>query len=112
MTTELPRNSLPDLSAMLSFVGPDLTGTLANIKSKIAGQSSISCVDLLSNSSASHGALRDASILKKIAGQVDVIIHALGILRCLPQILNVNEKVKYVSLEPEIQVENSIWKMI
>ena len=47
---------------------------------------------------ASHGSLAAASELKRIASQVNVTIHALGILLCLPHILEGSETIEYVSL--------------
>lgn len=36
--------------------------------------------------------------MKRLAAQIDVTIHALGILMCLPHILEPGERVEYVSL--------------
>lgn len=36
--------------------------------------------------------------MKRLAGQVNVVIHALGILLCLPHLLQPGEAVEYVSL--------------
>ena len=43
-------------------------------------------------------ALAAAAEMKRLAGQINVTIHALGILLCLPHILEPNELVEYVSL--------------
>jgi len=39
-----------------------------------------------------------AALMKRVAGQINVVIHALGILLCLPHILEADEVVEYVSL--------------
>ena len=39
-----------------------------------------------------------AALIKALAGEINVTIHALGILRCLPHILQPGEVVEYVSL--------------
>ena len=39
-----------------------------------------------------------AGLIKRLAGQIHVVIHALGILLCLPRILQPGEVVEYVSL--------------
>jgi hypothetical protein len=39
-----------------------------------------------------------AALLKRVAGQINVVIHALGILLCLPYILELGEEIHYVSL--------------
>lgn len=43
-------------------------------------------------------ALAAAAEMKRLAGQINVTIHALGILLCLPHILEPEERVEYVSL--------------
>lgn len=46
-----------------------------------------------------HDSTLAASILlKQVAGQVNVLVHALGILLCLPDLLEPDETVQYVSL--------------
>lgn len=47
---------------------------------------------------ASNEVLVAAGLVKKLAGQINVIIHASGILMCLPKILEPNEVVQYLSL--------------
>jgi len=42
--------------------------------------------------------LAAAGLLKQIAGQINVVIHAVGILLCLPNILQAGETIQYVSL--------------
>ena len=42
--------------------------------------------------------LSAAGIIKRLSGQINVVIHALGILLCLPHILRLNEVIDYVSL--------------
>jgi len=39
-----------------------------------------------------------AGLIKQLAGQINVVIHALGILLCLPHILRPGEVIEYVSL--------------
>ena len=39
-----------------------------------------------------------AAEMKRLAGQINVMIHALGILLCLPHILEPKERVEYGSL--------------
>ena len=56
------------------------------------------CGAFLERASAGRDALAAAADLKRLAGQVDVTIHALGILLCLPCILQAGETVEYLSL--------------
>ncbi len=56
------------------------------------------CSEFVKGARASRDALAAAAELKRIAGQINVTIHALGIIRCLPHILEPGETVEYVSL--------------
>ncbi len=85
-------------SSLLKFTGADLTATIANIERLISGVHAENCAAFLETANAGHAALAAAADLKRIAGQIHVTIHALGILLCLPHILEHNEKVVSVSL--------------
>lgn len=80
------------------FTGPDLTQTLSRIEGAVRGVTAADCADFLESSGAGREALAAAAELKRLAGQVNVTIHALGILLCLPHILDPDERVEYVSL--------------
>lgn len=80
------------------FCGPDLTITLGRIESSIRGVSAERLADALSSFGASDDTLASAGQLKRLVGQLNVVIHALGILLCLPKILEPGEIVEYVSL--------------
>jgi hypothetical protein len=80
------------------FSGADLTATLARIESELHGVNAQTCGSILSTVGAERQALAAAAALKRVAGQVNVAIHALGILLCLPHILEADEIVEYVSL--------------
>jgi hypothetical protein len=56
------------------------------------------CRSFLDESLAGREVLAAASEMKRLAGQINVTIHALGILLCLPHILEPGESVEYVSL--------------
>ena len=90
-TTDFPR--LPD-----HFTGVDLTVTLGRIEGAVRGLSVEDCGAFLESEGVDHEALVAAAELKRLAGQVNVTIHALGILLCLPHILEEGETVAYVSL--------------
>ena len=80
------------------FGGSDLTETLAQIEQKVRGVNVDDCAAVLARAHASHEALATASELKRVAAQINVTIHALGILLCLPKLLERPESVEYVSL--------------
>ena len=89
---------LEDFSPLSHFTGPDLTQTLRNIETAVLGLSTDGCVELLKEIGANQEALAAAAEIKRLAAQIDVTIHALGILSCLPHILEPGERVEYVSL--------------
>ena len=84
---------LPD-----SFTGADLTVTLGRIEGIVQGLTIEVCEEFLKSEGVDREALAAAAELKRLAGQINVTIHALGILLCLPHILEAGEIVEYVSL--------------
>jgi hypothetical protein len=80
------------------FSGQDLTTTLAGIESSAKGLTSENCHTALTTWGARNEVLVAAGLVKKLAGQINVIIHASGILMCLPRILEPDEVVQYLSL--------------
>ena len=62
------------------------------------GASAASCKDILRTCGAEAQALTAASVIKRLAGQVNVAVHALGVLLCLPHLLEPSEVIAYVSL--------------
>ena len=93
--TDDPTNivHLPD-----RFTGADLTETLSRIEGIILGLSVKDCGAFLEREGVDREALVAAAELKRLAGQINVTIHALGILLCLPHILEAGETIEYVSL--------------
>jgi hypothetical protein len=80
------------------FTGPDLTQTLSRIEGAVRGVSAVDCTGFLANAGAGREVLAAAAGMKRLAGQINVTIHALGILMCLPHILAPDERVESVSL--------------
>jgi len=89
-------NEIIDL--LSRFAGSDLTQTLGWIESRVRGITGDDCAALLQEAGAEREVFAAAAEMKRLAGQIDVTIHALGILLCLPHILEPGERVKYVSL--------------
>ena len=83
---------------MARFTGGDLRETLARVERCAQGLTVANCGAFLERASVGRDALTAAADLKRLAGQVDVTIHALGILLCLPYILQPGETVEYLSL--------------
>lgn len=86
------------VSALGRFTGPHLTATLSRLEAAVQGVTSDGCQDFLDGAAAGREALSAAAELKRQAGQINVTIHALGILLCLPHLLEPGERVEYVSL--------------
>ncbi len=80
------------------FTGKDLTKTLACIEGEARGVTAEDWGELLKRAHATRETLAAAAELKRMAGQVNVTIHALGILLCLPHILEPGEEVESLSL--------------
>lgn len=80
------------------FTGPDLTQTLSRIEGAVRGVTANDCMSFLESAGVGREALAAAAEMKRLAGQINVTIHALGILMCLPHILEEGERVEYVSL--------------
>ena len=79
------------------FTGVDLTETLGRLEAGVRGVTAENCGAFVERAKASRKALAAAAELKRLAGQIDVTIHALGILLCLPHILEPGETVDCVS---------------
>ncbi|WP_374628935.1 hypothetical protein [Pannonibacter indicus] len=83
---------------LLRFTGPDLTQTLARIEGAVRGVAAEDCANFLEGAGVGREALAAAAEMKRLAAQINVTIHALGILLCLPHILEPDERIEYVSL--------------
>jgi hypothetical protein len=86
------------IAALDKFSGQDLTRTLSHIESSIQGGTRDNCCPLLFEHHAHPGTLAAARLVKRVAGQINVVLHALGILLCLPKVLQPGEVIKSVSL--------------
>ena len=80
------------------FTGADLTETLGRIEGAVPGLSVEDCGAFLESAGVNREVLAAAAELKRLAGQINVTIHALGILLCLPHILEAGETIEYLSL--------------
>ncbi len=85
-------------SILQQFCGQNLTSTLAGIEDSAKGLTLKNCPAALRACGARVEVLVAAGLVKKLAAQINVIIHASGILMCLPKILEPDEIVQYLSL--------------
>jgi len=86
------------VAALAIFSGKDLTSTLSQIEFSIQGRKVENCSSLFVEHHVHHEALSAAGLVKSLAGQINVMVHALGILLCLPELLHPNEIVENISL--------------
>lgn len=86
------------IKAIEGFQGRSLTESLSSIENSIVGLGVIEMQGFCGNRGIDNAFLASALSVKKIAGQINVIIHAAGILRSLPGVLEPGEVVESVSL--------------
>src|SRR4051794_28379876 len=98
----MDHQSFPDLmtaaSALEAFANKQLTSRVASLETSFSGKSGVEAQSLLGQSAVTHELLASAYQLKRAAGEINVIIHAIGILLCLPHILEHDERLEYLSL--------------
>ncbi len=80
------------------FENGDLASRLASIEKAFQGCSRQSAQTKCGQLGVSDSALESALVFKAVAGQINVMIHALGILAALPHILEDGEHVESLSL--------------
>jgi hypothetical protein len=86
------------IKAINGFQGESLTQSLSAIESSVIGLSLIELQKFCGNRGIDNTFLASALSIKKIAGQINVIIHAAGILHSLLSVLEPGEVVESVSL--------------
>jgi hypothetical protein len=87
-----------EIKTIQKFQGNSLTDNVANIENEIVGFNSACSKGYCENKGINLGLLDAALTIKKMSGQIDVVIHAAGILHALSFILEKNEVVESVSL--------------
>ncbi|KPZ70046.1 hypothetical protein AN944_02430 [Shewanella sp. P1-14-1] len=87
-----------DLSAIAEFQGESLTKNLSIIESQISGISTSECVELCNSFGVDDELIGSVRAVKKVAGQINVILHATGIMNSLGRLLKDGEEVQSVSL--------------
>jgi hypothetical protein len=81
-----------------SFENSDLTERLFNLELNFKGVNKASARMLCSQENLTSDLLKAAVHIKKLAGQVNVVIHGVAILATLPLILDEDEQIMYLSL--------------
>lgn len=75
-----------------------LTDRISVLEKEMNASNLTSCKSKLNSAGIDDSLLVAALTMKRISGQINVIIHALGILLALPKILQRNERVESLSL--------------
>jgi hypothetical protein len=86
------------IRAIEAFQGDSLTASLAEIEREVVGKRAIHLRNLCELRAVNHSFMASASSIKRFAGQINVIIHAAGILCSLPELLERGEVIESVSL--------------
>lgn len=87
------------IEMLLNFTNKrNLTNTIAMLEDNLKGSDANLVKSIISQKNINQDILKAAVIVKKSISQIDVIIHAIGIINSLPYILDEDEKVQYLSL--------------
>ncbi len=80
------------------FAGPGLTSTLTGLEAVLKDADLAEVRLVLDRFSVDPDLMGGAALMKRIAGQINVVIHAVGILTSLPRILEADERIVCLSL--------------
>ena len=80
------------------FKTESLTSKISVLEKSLVGANNRSAANLLKEVGVDDELMEGALIIKQVAGEINVIIHTLGILHYLPDILKDGEEVEYLSL--------------
>lgn len=81
-----------------AFADSSLTDRIGKLERRFAGRNGAEISALTSEERVGHELLDAAYFFKRLAGQINVMIHTIGILLCLPHLLEPNETIEYLSL--------------
>jgi hypothetical protein len=86
------------LSLVSRFKGGDLAETISCIESSLKGADFVRLQDVSQARGIGLDLLHAVAAVKRASAQIDVVIHAVGILLALPHILGENEEIVSTSL--------------
>lgn len=92
------RNINESVNIIQDFIKVSLTSRISEIESVLRNKKKSEVVHFLNNERINSQIISSAFSLKAILGQINVIIHSVGILLSLPKILKEDEKIEYLSL--------------
>lgn len=86
------------LRILQAFSGSDLTSRIAGLEDAFIGASPSSVLSKLKENEIAPETLSAALQIKEIAGQINVIVHTVGILASLPYVMRTGERIESLSL--------------
>lgn len=86
------------MSAIQTFGRGNLKCRLATIEGSLRGLAADKYLAELLSCGIANDTLAAAGTIKELVGQINVVIHAVGILECLSKLLEPDEVIEYVSL--------------
>jgi hypothetical protein len=86
------------LESIEAFIESDLTARIADLEWIVRGCDAQQCTAKSGEVGVTPDLLKAAYTVKRAAAQINVLIHAVGGLLLIPQILEPGEKIEYVSL--------------
>lgn len=86
------------IGLIAEFTGGDLTARLSGIEHELAAGTHEQAVRFCNEHHLNSGMLQAAFEIKSVAGRINDIVHALGILVSLPKIISKDEKIISMSL--------------
>lgn len=85
--------------ALQEFARPgELTARISDLEWALSGRERSAALETLARERVSEEMLAGAIEIKRVAGEVNVAIHALGILLALPHVLQPGERIESLSL--------------
>lgn len=84
--------------AVQQFAQSDLTTRIASFESSLVSADGDTLRACLASNAVTHDLLASAYVLKRAAGRINDIVHAIGILLLLPHLLEPGERIEYLSL--------------
>ena len=87
-----------EIKTIRQFSGNTVSETVSTFEKDCLGLSAPAIIKMLNEKSIDRSLLSAAFAVKAASAQIDVIIHAVGILYCLPFILKDEEEVQGISL--------------
>jgi hypothetical protein len=89
---------LDALDRLARFRGSNLAATIARLEHQVSAKTGDSLNALLGDAGVTRELLQAAVRVKRAAAQIDEVVHALGMLLCLPELLAKHERIEAVSL--------------